>query len=259
MNCAVRPRVKYQRPCEVDERIADSGHLPIDDRGDSWGGLGREEHVVELVVAVKQRTRLIRRSVDTEPLRDSDRGREARGFRTTRAARANVRSGGGDTRRHGQDPRGRVRANRRHGSRRARRRVPPARGRAVPACVGPLLGHVSQNRRPVDTFHDEERCAEHAGVVTREDGTRDRDRFVLDRVEDLVLAQHVVRAGHVDVTRRPPQDPAVIAPIDRERLARTTPDHRRHRQRCGCPERLVEESLQRLDVHRSGPGLPNAG
>ncbi len=47
--------VEDERPREVDERIADRGHLPVDDREQLRRRVGREQHVVELVVAVAQR------------------------------------------------------------------------------------------------------------------------------------------------------------------------------------------------------------
>src|SRR6478672_1685879 len=56
-----------QRPCEVDQGITDGGHLPVDDRQQARRRLGREQHVVELVVAVEQRRRLPGRTVVVEP------------------------------------------------------------------------------------------------------------------------------------------------------------------------------------------------
>ena len=55
------------------------------------------------------------------------------------------------------------------------------------------FGTALKNGTPVDAFHHEERRAEHVVVVAGHDGTGDQHRFVLDRIEDAELAQHVVR------------------------------------------------------------------
>ena len=73
---ALRSGVEDERPREVDERVADGRHLPVDHREEPRWRLGREQHVVELVVAVAERERLVRRAVRTEPLRDPAGGRE---------------------------------------------------------------------------------------------------------------------------------------------------------------------------------------
>src|SRR5260370_19561451 len=76
MERAVRAGVEDPRPREVDERVPDSGYLPVDDGRQPRWRLRREEHVVELVVAVAQRERLLGGSVPREPFRDANRGRK---------------------------------------------------------------------------------------------------------------------------------------------------------------------------------------
>src|SRR4051812_9011691 len=59
--------VEDQRPGEVDQWVADRRHLPVDDSQEPGRRVGGEEDVVELVVAVAQRERLLGGWVVAQP------------------------------------------------------------------------------------------------------------------------------------------------------------------------------------------------
>jgi hypothetical protein len=64
-----------QCPGQIDERVADGRHFPIDDCEQLRRRLRCEQHVVELVVTVTQRAGLVGRPVCSEPLADVMCGR----------------------------------------------------------------------------------------------------------------------------------------------------------------------------------------
>src|SRR3954452_23315409 len=59
--------VEDQRPGEIDERVADRRHLPVDDGQEPGWSVGREEDVVELVVPVAEREGLLDGRVVAQP------------------------------------------------------------------------------------------------------------------------------------------------------------------------------------------------
>ena len=141
-----------QRPREVDQRIADRGHLPVDDGEQPRRRVGREQHVVELVVAVAERARLVGGAVRVEPRGDRRARREvaaAVGVELREPARdlpRQVVAGVGEVAEPARA------ASRRRGSRRARRRAPRARGRASrappPTRRGPTAGSGARRCAP---------------------------------------------------------------------------------------------------------------
>ena len=80
----------------------------------------------------------------------------------------------------------------------------------------------------VDALHHVEGRAEDLAVGAGDDRLGDAHRLVLDRIEDAVLAQHVVRGRRARVSRRAAQHPSVVAAFDGEHLARPTATHRFH-------------------------------
>ncbi len=73
---ALGPRVEDERPRQVDDRVADTRHLPVHDGQQPGGRLQREQYVVELVVTVAQGARLAGGPVRTQPVGHVVGGRE---------------------------------------------------------------------------------------------------------------------------------------------------------------------------------------
>ncbi len=179
--------------------------------------LGREEHVVELVVAVAQRARLIGRAVRLEPVADVVGQRAGRARRTTRAGssqRVSWRDRYGPVWAMSPSPHAAqstawIATSASISSSRAR---PWVSGAAAQAS-----GTLAQDRDPVDPLHHVERRAEHLRVVAGRDRAGDRAPVVLDRVEDAELAQHVVGGRRAGVARCPAQHPARRRHVRRRR------------------------------------------
>ena len=112
---------------------------------------------------------------------------------------------------------------------------------------GPGLRDPAAHGDTVDAVHQVERGAEHRRVVATEEWSCDRHRFVLDRVEDAELPQHVVGRGRARVAGRAPQDPTPAIARDRVDVARSAADHRLDGEGGAVAEPLVEERPQRVD------------
>ncbi len=204
--------VEDHRPGEVDQGVADRRHLPVDDRQQ----LGRrrlgEQHVVELVVAVRERRCLVGRERVGQPVPDPGRGRQ-------RSTTVRV-----ELRQPAPDLAFEVGPSVREFTETARVPVDRVdvcecvdelvqRTRLLRRLRRPRLRDAAAHRDTVDAGHHVERRAEHLGVVAREHRTRDADRLVLDRVEEPELAQHVVRGGGAAVRWRLTQDPARVTRV----------------------------------------------
>ena len=167
----------------------------------------REDHVVEPVVAVDDRRRPLLGDPRGEALVDLVDHRQLARLRLLPLALPAVQLArdvvllacrGRQARPRRDRPRGcrpacRRRARRSRGAR-PRRRLLGLRPRA--------------QDRALDEVHHVERRAVHGLVLAEADDRRHRDRRVLERGDDLVLAAHVVRRAEPLAERRPAQRPA---------------------------------------------------
>src|SRR6478752_6012983 len=78
-SCAGIDRVRtigpaHQDPAEIEQRVADSAHLPVDERG-QLRGVPSQQHIVEVSVAVHDAGLSVRWTLRLQPLRERpDRG-----------------------------------------------------------------------------------------------------------------------------------------------------------------------------------------
>ena len=191
----------HQMIGEIRQRIAERRELPIEHGGD-LRRVGREDDVVEPVVAVHHARRLARRQMrrqpGDQPLHVLDRLRSRRRGIASTSARPGARH---------NSRRGRNRTSR---SRRIER-MQPRDGRVHGVVDGRALGRIGRRhlRLPehaaLDIGHDEERRADDALVGAIEHRLGDREVLGGKRADDAVLAVHGMRGGQQLARRLAPQ------------------------------------------------------
>ena len=117
----------------------------------------------------------------------------------------------------------------------------------------PGFGDAPAYRHAVDAGHHIERRTENRQVGARDDRSGYPHRGVLQRNEDAVLAQHVVRTCGVRVCGSAAKHPTLAAPLEREHLARAPAGHGREGHRCMVAQGVVEEAKQRGGVLHHTP------
>ena len=204
---AAPSRCVDQQQAEVGERVAERGHLPVEDRGDPVVGR-RSGRCRAGSRRARCRSPAVRAGRRRRAGRAARRCRAARGCGTRRAACPSGAPAG-----PGSPPAGRSRRAR---PRRGRPRAASARVSTRPSRDRPgALGAERRRARrpcrygvPVDLLHDVERRAEHRPSSAHSSvGRRHRHGGVAQRDDHPVLAGHVVRGGQHVAQRRPAHDP----------------------------------------------------
>jgi hypothetical protein len=233
-------------PRKIDQRVGDRCHLPVDHSEEPRRGIRSEEHIVELVVPVRQRGFLLSRPVVVQPRRDARGRREGPAMVGIElghpAVDLSCEVGPGVSECTQSAPLPIHGVNRDEFIDQLIERL-----RLLLGVRGPGRRDLRAHGDAVDAFHDVERPAEDVWIVAGQDRAGDRDRVVLDRVEDTKLAQNVVRGRRAGVHRGAAQDPALVSSSHGEDLAGSTPDHRLELDGARIAEAIIEKTSQGVD------------